>query len=147
MFSAALAGSADFGFQPLTGERDEQSEEGLTIPIGGWTVDLDHFQTHARNFLDHDVLGNSNILLPLTTPFARQFGEELAIHSPQLLRRLRFHLAYSHMHAQYMGAPDGGLISDVPEECLTTWCALDHDQRDTLTTGFEAQLPGKAFVS
>ena len=147
VFGADLAGTKDFGFQPLHGERDIQREEGLTIPIHGWIIDMDHFATSSTNFLDHDVLGNSNILLPLTTPNARIHGEELAIRSPQLMRRLWFHLAYSNMVASYKGQPSGGLIEPVPIECLTTFCYLDHDQRNTLSTGFEVRLPWRSYFS
>jgi len=147
VFGAALAGSKDFGFQPLHGERDIQREEGLTIPIRGWIVDMDHFATSSTNFLDHDVLGNSNILLPLTTPNARIHGEELAIRSPQLMRKLRFHLAFSNMVSEYKGQPSGGLIEPVPNQCLTSFCYLDHDQRNTLSSGFEVQLPRRSFFS
>lgn len=147
IFGPALAGSVGFGFERLHGERDIQREEGLTIPIHGWIFDIDHFATSAVNFLDHNVLGNSNLLLPLTTPNARMHGEELAIRSPELLRRVRFHLAYSNMVAQYRGMPDGGLINPVPEACLVSFCYLDHDQRNTLSTGFEAGLPWHSFFS
>ena len=58
-------------FLPLQGERDEQQDFGLTIPLHGWTFDYDHFRTGARNFFDHDVLGNSNIFFPLTIDRAR----------------------------------------------------------------------------
>ncbi len=147
IFGPALSGTKDFGFQPLLGERDIQREEGLTIPFRGWIFDVNHFATSVRNFLDHDVLGNSNILLPLTTPNARMQGQELSIRSPQLMRKLQFHLAYSNMIAQYKGQPIGGLIEPVPAPCLTAFCYIDHDQRNTLTTGFEVQLPRRAFFS
>jgi len=136
-----------FAFQPLRGERDIQREFGLTIPVRGWVFDMDHFATSARNFLDHDVLGNSNILLPLTTPNARMQGTELAVRSPEVLRKIRFHLAYSHMLAQFSGAPVGGLIEPVSAACLTSWCYIDHDQRDTLTTGPQVQLPWRSWFS
>jgi hypothetical protein len=147
IFGPELAGSVSFGFKRLHGERDIQREEGLTIPIHGWIFDIDHFATTSVNFLDHNVLGNSNLLLPLTTPNARMHGEELAIRSPELLRRVRFHLAFSNMVAQYKGLPDGGLINPVPEACLVSFCYLDHDQRNTLSTGFEAGLPWHSFFS
>src|SRR2546430_15521805 len=57
--------SQGVGFVPLRGERDEQSEVGIAIPLRGWTLDFSRFVTHARNFFDHDVLGDSNIFLPL----------------------------------------------------------------------------------
>ena len=77
-----LQGLKGFGFGPLKGERDIQREFGLTIPMRGWILDFDHFATSASNFLDHDVLGNSNILLPLTTPNARIQGTEAVVRSP-----------------------------------------------------------------
>jgi hypothetical protein len=51
------------------------------------------------------------------------------------------------MVAQYEGLPDGGLINPVPEACLVSFCYLDHDQRNTLSTGFEAGLPWHSFFS
>jgi len=57
------------------------------------------------------------------------------------------HLAFSNMMAQFKGAPDGGLIEPVPSWCLTTWCYLDHDQRNTLSTGFDVQLPRHYWFS
>src|SRR5690348_12752495 len=56
----SLAASQGFGFLPLRGERDQQREFGLTIPVHGWTIDLSNFRTAARNFFDHDVLENSD---------------------------------------------------------------------------------------
>ena len=55
-----------FGFLPLKGERDDQYEVGVAIPVHGWAIDTDYFRTNARNFFDHDAIGNSNIFLPLT---------------------------------------------------------------------------------
>jgi len=139
--------NSGFGFLPLHGERDIQREFGLTIPVRGWIFDFDHFATSALNFLDHDVLGNSNILLPLTTPNARINGNEVALRSPAVARRVRFHLAFSNMSAEFKGAPSGGLIEPIPAACLTNYCYLDHDQRNTLTTGAEFQLPWHAWFS
>lgn len=148
LFSAALLDSADsFGFKAMKGERDIQREFGVTIPFHGWVLDTDHFATSERNFLDHDVLGNSNILLPLTTPYARVRGTEGMLRSPAVMKRLRFHAAYSNMMAQYQGAPVGGLIEPVPSFCLVSWCYIDHDQRNTLTTGFQITVPGGAWFS
>jgi hypothetical protein len=147
LFSASLIGSTGFGYESLKGERDIQREFGLSIPYHGWVIDLDHFGTNARNFLDHDMLGNSNILLPLTTPDARIRGAEATVRTPQLMHRLQFHLAFSNMMAEYRGAPDGGLIEPVPTACLTGYCYLDHDQRNTLTTGFDVHLPYRTFFS
>lgn len=147
VFSASLIGSAGFGYSTLKAERDISREFGLTVPFRGWVLDLDHFANNARNFLDHDMLGNSNILLPLTTPDARMRGAEATLRSPQLLHLFSYHLAYSNMMAEYRGAPSGGLIEPVPAECLTNYCYLDHDQRNTLSTGFEIRLPYDAYFS
>lgn len=146
------AATGDFGFEPLRGERDIQREFGLTIPLFGWVFDVTHFQTSSLNFLDHDLLGNSNILLPLTTPYARIWGTQAMIHSPLVLQRLRFHAAFADMTAQYKGQPVGGLLEGAGEpsdgtDCTISWCYLDHDQRVTLTTGFEAQLPWQSIFS
>jgi hypothetical protein len=146
-FELANEGVRGYGFEPLKGERDIQREFGLTIPIRAWVLDFDHFGTSARNFLDHDLLGNSNILLPLTTPYARINGTEAVIRSPQVAHRLQMHLAFSNMVAEYKGAPDGGLIEPVPSWCLTSWCFLDHDQRNTLSTGFNLQMPHRFWFS
>jgi outer membrane receptor for ferrienterochelin and colicin len=146
--SSLLAeGGESFGFLPLRGERDIQREFGLTIPLRGWVLDVTHFATSTQNFLDHDVLGNSNILLPLTTPSARIRGTEASLRSPLVLRRIRFHAAFSNLTAQYTGPPDGGLIAPVPDECVVSYCFLDHDQRNNLTAGFQLQLPIKAWFS
>lgn len=140
-----LAAQQGFGFLPLHGERDEQSEVGLVIPVFGWVIDLDHFHTNAHNFFDHDVLGNSNIFLPLTIERARLAGWEGTIRSPRLFRRAQFHLAYSHQVAQARGQVTGGLTEFTPPE--EGWFFLDHDQRNTLSTGVEFNLPWKSWVS
>ena len=44
-----LSVSPDQGFLPLRGERDEQHDIGLTIPVHGWTLDFDNFRTGAHN--------------------------------------------------------------------------------------------------
>lgn len=134
-----------FGFLPLHGERDEQYEVGLAIPLYGWVIDSSLFRTHAHNFFDHDVLGNSNIFLPLTIDTARIRGGEITVRSPQLWRRAKFHLAYSHQFAQGAGAVTGGLTDfSRPKPGLFF---LDHDQRDTLNIGFEVTLPRRSWAS
>ena len=128
-------------FSPLRGERDEQREFGLAIPFQGWTFDLSNFRTGAHNFFDHDVLGNSNVFFPLTLQHARIRGWEATAKSPQIGGRGQFHLAYSHQYAEWAGIVTGGLIGG---GSCDTLCFLDHDQRDTLSTGFSATLPWKS---
>jgi hypothetical protein len=135
---------ADCAFLLLHGERDEQREFGLAIPLRGWTFDISNFRTGARNFFDHDALGNSNIFFPLTLEHARIHGWEVSASSPRLVNRLSWRLAYSHQHAQWNGGITGGLITD--ESCEEPLCFLDHDQRDTLSTGLNATLPWRAWA-
>jgi len=78
-----FATNSDSGFLPLHGERDQEYQFGVTIPLYGWTVDVDHFRTQARNFFDHNAIGNSNLFLPLTIDGAVIRGNELAIRSPR----------------------------------------------------------------
>jgi outer membrane receptor protein involved in Fe transport len=135
----------DCGFLPLHGERDEQREFGLAIPFRGWTFDISNFRTAARNFFDHDVLGNSNIFFPLTIDRARIRGWEATVTSPTIGGRANFHLAYSHQYAEGAGGITGGLTDfSPPEEGLFF---LDHDQRNTLSTGATVALPGRVNTS
>ena len=141
----ALAVEQGFGYLPLRGERDEQYQAGLTIPWHGWALDTDVFRTHARNFFDHDALGNSNIFLPLTIQGARIQGWEAVLRSPLFLRRARVHFAYSHQFVQGFGAVSGGLTDfEPPEEGLFF---LDHDQRNTLSSVISLTLPFRAYAT
>ena len=133
------------GFLPVAGERDQQREFGLTIPLRGWTVDLSHFRTAARNFSDHQVLGNSNITLPLNIEEAKVRGWEAVVSSPEFLRRVHFHLAYSNLVVKGRGAITGGLSDfSAPSE---GYFYVDHDQRHTLSTGGELRLPRSAWIN
>jgi len=140
-----FAAQQGFSFLPLKGERDIQQEYGITIPLRGWTVTETYFHTAARNFFDHDALGNSNIFLPLTIQAARIQGWETTLRSPLLRNRFHAHLVYSHQTAQGAGAVTGGLTDfEPPEEGLFF---LDHDQRDTVSAGTEAELPWRSFAA
>jgi len=139
-----FAQSNDLGFIPLHGERDEEYQFGLTIPIHGWTVDVDHFHTEAKNFFDHNSIGNSNAFLPLTIDGALIQGNELAIRSPRLWNVGQFHLAYSNQTADGFGAINGGLTDFSPPAGSF---ALDHDQRNTASAGLDLNLSHRAFAS
>ena len=141
----SLAASQGFGFLPLRGERDQQREFGLTIPVHGWTIDLSNFRTAATNFFDHDVLGNSNIFFPLAIDRARIRGWEATVNSPRIAGRLGWHLAYSNQLVQGRGGVSGGLTDFSPPE--DAYYFLDHDQRTTLSTGFNLNLPASAWTS
>jgi hypothetical protein len=139
-----FAQNNDLGFLPLRGERDEEYQFGLTIPIHGWTVDIDHFHTAAKNFFDHNNIGNSNAFLPLTIDGAIIAGNELSIRSPKLWSVGSAHLTYSNQTANGFGAVNGGLTDFEPSGGSF---ALDHDQRNTANIGFDANLPWQAFAS
>ncbi len=136
--------SPDQGFLPLRGERDEQHDIGLTIPVRGWVLDFDQFRTGAHNFFDHDALGNSNLFIPLTIEGVRIVGYEATVRSPKLFKKLDLHLAYSHQSVEGSGAVTGGLTDFAPPAGIFF---LDHDQRQTLSTGFTTSLPYKSWLS
>jgi len=146
-----LANSQNLAFAPLHGERDEEYQVGVTIPFRGWALDADNFQTYARNWLDHSNIGESNLFWPLTWNRALIQGWELTLRSPRLWHRGQFHLAYSNQIAQSAGPFTGGLIcpNPAPPDCEPppVYSPVDHDQRNTLNVGFNADLPWKAYAS
>jgi len=144
-FVQAVLSPAQLGFRPLRGERDEQRDIGITIPIRGWVVDVDNFRTGAHNFFDHDVIANSNFFFPLTLEAARIRGTEVTVRAPSLFKKVDFHLAYSHQSAEGSGARTGGLTDFSPP--AAGFFFLDHDQRNTLSTGFTAKLPWRSWIS
>ncbi len=132
-------------FLPLHAERDEQYQVGIAIPYHRWVLNSDVFRTHARNFFDHDEIGNSNIFLPLTIQGVRIQGWEATLRSPQVLRHARIHLAWSHQFVQGFGAVTGGLTDFAPPP--VGFFYLDHDQRNTLSTVITSTLPGSAWAT
>jgi outer membrane receptor protein involved in Fe transport len=133
------------GFLPLRGERDEEFQAGLAIPFHNWVLDTDLFRTHARNFFDHDAVGNSDIFLPLTVQGARIQGWEATLRAPQIAHRVQVHLAYSHQFAQGFGAVTGGLTDFSPPDEGFFW--LDHDQRNTLSAVVSSTLPWRTWAT
>ncbi len=139
-----LAAEEGIEFLPLHGERDEQHEFGITIPLGGWVLDASHFRTGARNFFDHDALENSNIFFPLTIDRVRIRGQEVTLRSPRILGHASAHLAYSHQSIEGEGGVTGGMTDFAPPE---EFFYLDHDQRDTLSAGAQVDLMQRSWVS
>jgi TonB dependent receptor/Carboxypeptidase regulatory-like domain/TonB-dependent Receptor Plug Domain len=140
-----FAQASDLGFLPLHGERDEEYQLGLTIPVYGWTVDVDHFHTEAKNFFDHNPIGNSNVFLPLTINGALIQGNELSIRSPRFWSFGQVHVTYSNQTADGFGTINGGLTDFSPPG--GGYFALDHDQRNTANVGFDANLPAASYAS
>ena len=139
----AFAQTQGYGFIPLSGERDIQHDIGLTIPLRGWTLDTDHFHTSARNFLDHDAIGDSGIFIPLTDLGAVVSGTEVTLRSPRLFHRAQWRVAWSNQIAQGIGPITGGLLEDAPSGKFP----LDHDQRNSLTTVLSLNLPGNVWAT
>ncbi len=139
-----LAQSQQLAFLPLRGERDGQYDVGLVIPIRGWTATFDNFRTTARNFFDHNAIGNSNLFFPLTIDRARIRGWEANVRSPRWRDRAQAHLIYANQQAQGFGAITGGL-TDFSSPAGGFY--LDHDQRNSLTAGADAQLPWRTAAA
>lgn len=146
-----IESGSQLSFESLHGERDEEHQFGVTIPFRGWTLDADNFQTRANNFFDHNNVGESNIFIPVTIDGALIRGWELTLRSPRLWNRGQVHLAYSNQVAEARGAITGGLICTPPSSPLCQpppgYAPLDHDQRNTLNVGFNANLPWHSFAS
>ena len=134
-----FAVSQGLGFIPLRGERDQEHQFGLTIPLRGWAFDVNNYHQRARNYFDHNAIGNSNIFFPLTIDGARLYGWEATIRSPQIARRGEVYLGYAYAHAEGSGAISGGLTDFSPPE--SGYFLLDHDQTHTLHAGFNFRLP------
>jgi hypothetical protein len=149
---SGLGANQGFAFAPLRGERDTESQFGVTIPFRGWALDADNFKTRATNWLDHNNIGESNLFWPITWDAALIEGWELTLRSPRLWRRGQFHLAYSNQLAQATSPITGGLICppatpNCSQYPLPGFGPVDHDQRNTLNLGFNATLPWQAYAS
>ncbi len=132
-----------YGFVPLNGERDIQHDIGVSIPLEGWTLDMDNFHTSARNFLDHDAIGNSGLFVPLTDLAAIVSGTEVSVRSPRMFHVAQLRIAYSNQIAQGIGPITGGLLEFVPAGNFL----LDHDQRNTLSSVLSLSLPGHMWAT
>jgi outer membrane receptor protein involved in Fe transport len=138
------ATASDTAFLPLRGERDTERQFGVTIPVQGWSIEADYFVTEASNFFDHNPLGESDIFLPITDQGALIRGREFTVRSPPFWEYGQVHLAYSNQTADCFGSITGGLV--VPGTACGNYIALDHDQRNTLNLGYNANLPRQFFV-
>ncbi len=142
----SLTGAQQLEFIPLRGEHDEEHQFGVAIPLKGWMLDADTFQTRARNFFDHNNFNNSNLFFPVDLQGARINGWELTLRSPRIRNRGQFYLTYSNQLALGFGCLTGGLIGacDNPPP---GYFLLDHDQRNTLHLGGQVTLPWRAYAS
>ena len=141
----AYASANNTGFTPLHGERDEEHQFGVQIPWRGWLLDADTFRTRINNFLDHSNIGESSLYSPVTVDGALVRAWELSLRSPRTWRFGQMHLAYSNQIAEQRGGLTGGLIctpvGDPACDGGFTYKPVDHDQRNTLSVGYNASLP------
>jgi outer membrane receptor protein involved in Fe transport len=142
----AIQNQQQLGFANLPGERDEEHQFGVTIPLKGWVLDADNFLTRATNFFDHNSLNNSSVFFPVDVRGARISGWELTLRSPRVRNRAQFYLTYSNQVALGRGCVVGGLIGACPVPA-PGYFALDHDQRNTLHLGGQYDLPWRAYFS
>lgn len=138
-----LAAMQGFGFIPLPGERDIQHDIGLSIPLRNWVLEAEDFHTSGRNFLDHDVLGDSGIFIPLSDLGAIIHGTEVTLRSPRLFHVAQWRVAYSNQIAQGIGPISGGLLESAPIGKFL----LDHDQRNTLSSVLSLTLPSRVWMT
>lgn len=138
-------------FAPLKSERDEESQFGIEIPVRGWVLDVDTFQNRVNNFLDHASLGESNMFFPIAVDGALVRAWEMTLHSPALARWGQAHLSYSNQIAEQRGDVVGGFTCAIATDPACSpgpgYSPLDHDQRNTLNTGFTANLPKRVWVA
>jgi outer membrane receptor protein involved in Fe transport len=135
-----LALTEGFGFLPVHGEHNSILELGFGLPVGGWTIDLDTYRNTIKNLQDHDVLGNSNVLLPVTIHDGRVRAFESTLRSPLIAHRLQMHYAFAYQIAEGRGAVIGGLTDFSPPDD-GGYFYLDHDQRVTFNSGATLNLP------
>lgn len=138
------ANNQNLGFIPLYGERDEEHQYGVTIPLWGWTIDADNFLTRAKNFFDHNNFNNSNLFFPITIQGAKISGWELTLRSPRIYKRAQVYLTYSNQLALGYGNINGGLTDF---SFGNGYGYLDHDQRNTLHIGGQVSLPWRSYAS
>jgi len=134
-----LAVSQGLGLIPLRGERDQEHQFGVTIPVRGWAVEVNDYHQRARNYFDHNAIGNSNVFFPITIDGARLYGWEFTVRSPRIAGRGSAYVTYAYAHAEGSGAISGGLTDFSPP--ASGYFQLDHDQRHTLHTGFSFRFP------
>jgi len=139
-------------FTPIPSERDEEHQFGVQIPWKGWFLDVDTVKNRVNSFLDHSNLGESNMYFPIAVNGALVRAWEITLRSPSIARVGQFHVTYSNQIAEQRGAIIGGFTCTNPNDPACTnggfdYFPVDHDQRNTLNTGFTANLPQRTWFS
>jgi hypothetical protein len=143
--------SGENAFTPLPSERDEEHQFGIQIPYKGWHLDIANVKNRVNNFLDHSNLGESNIYFPIAVDGALVRAWEMTLRSPQLAHVGQLHVTYSNQIAEQRGNIIGGFTCSLPTDPTCdlgpSYVPLDHDQRETLNTGFTAKLPAHTWFA
>ena len=143
--------SGENAFTPIPSERDEEHQFGVQIPYKGWMLDITNVKNRVNNFLDHSNLGESNAYFPIAVDGALVRAWEMTLRSPELAKFGQFHLTYSNQIAEQRGNIIGGftcsIASDPACDLGPNYTPVDHDQRNTLNTGFTAKLPARTWFS
>ena len=138
-------------FTPIPSERDEEHQFGVQIPYKGWILDVNNVKNRVNNFLDHSNLGASNAYFAIAVDGALVRAWEMTLRSPQLAKLGQFHLTYSNQIAQQRGNIVGGFTCTTATNPACdlgfAYTPVDHDQRNTLNTGFTANLPVRTWFS
>ena len=149
-YAGSLGGGED-AFTPLPSERDEEHQFGIEIPYRGWMLDVDTFKNRVNNFLDHSNMGESNMYFPIAVDGALVRAWEMTLRSPSLAGWGQFHVSYSNQIAEQRGNIIGGftcsIATDPACDLGPDYFPVDHDQRDTLNTGFTANLPARTWFA
>ena len=148
---ASSLGGGENAFTPIPSERDEERQFGIEIPYRGWMLDVDTFKNRVNNFLDHSNIGESNMYFPIAVDGALVRAWEMTLHSPSLWRLGQFYVTYSNQIAEQRGNVIGGftcsIAGDPACDLGPDYTPVDHDQRNTLNTGFTANLPAHTWFS
>jgi hypothetical protein len=143
--------SGENDFTPIPSERDEEHQFGIQIPYKGWLLDVANVKNRVNNFLDHSNLGESNMYFPIAVDGALVRAWEMTLRSPQLAHLGQFHLTYSNQIAEQRGNIIGGFTCSIAGDPACdlgfTYTPVDHDQRNTLNTGFTAKLPTHSWFA
>jgi len=149
-YASSLTGGENT-FTPIPSERDEEHQFGIQIPARGWVLDVDTVKSRVNNFLDHSNLGESNMYFPIAVDGALVRAWEMTLRSPQLAHLGQFHVTYANQIAEQRGNIIGGFTCSLPGDpaCALgfSYSPVDHDQRNTLNTGFTASLPWHTWFS
>jgi hypothetical protein len=143
------AGENDF--TPIPSERDEEHQFGIQIPYKGWLLDVANVKNRVNNFLDHSNLGESSMYFPIAVDGALVRAWEMTLRSPQLAHTGQLHVTYSNQIAEQRGNIIGGFTCSVANDPACdlgpNYTPVDHDQRQTLNTGFTARLPLRTWFA